>query len=68
MPCLNFFEQVNLYRISCTKLELDKYSKNSSKGRVFKDGLEYHKKLNDLKSNYPLASDRIEKKNCLIIN
>ena len=43
-------------------MELDKYSKNSSKGLVFKDGLEYHKELNDLKNNYPLASDKIEKK------
>ena len=42
------------------KYDLNKYTSNSSKGCVFKVGLEYAKELRELHNDYLLAPDNIE--------
>ena len=46
--------------IDLKEFDLNKYTSNSSKGRVLQVDLEYPKELQELHNDYPLASDNIE--------
>ena len=46
--------------IDLEKLDLNKYTSNSSKGCVLEVDLEYPKELHKLQNDYPLAPDKIE--------
>ena len=39
---------------------MNKYTSNSSKGCTLEVNLEYKKKLQELRNNYPLTQDKIE--------
>ena len=42
------------------EFDLNKYTRNSSKGCVLEVDLEYRKELQELYNDYPLAPDKIE--------
>ena len=44
------------------EFDLNKYSSNSSKGCVSEADLEYPKELHKLHNDYPLASEKIDKR------
>ena len=57
------FLQTNVLKwIDPKEFDLNKYISNSSKRCVPEVDLEYPKKLRELHSDYPLASDKIETK------
>ena len=47
------------------EFDLNKYSKNSSKGCVLKVDLEYPKELHELHNDYPLAPDKTKIKEAM---
>ena len=48
--------------VDAGKVDLNKYTSNSSKGFILKVDLEYPEELRELDNDYPIASDKIETK------
>ena len=45
--------------IDSKEFDLNKYTSNSSKGKVLEGGFDYPKELRELHNDYPLAPDQI---------
>ena len=55
-----FLPTGGLKQIDPKEFNLNKYTSNSSRGRVLEVDLEYPKELQELNNHYPLALDKLE--------
>ena len=55
-----FLPTGGLKQIDPKEFNLNKYTSNSSRGRVLEVDLEYPKELQELSNHYPLALDKLE--------
>ena len=60
MQFLSFFPTSGFKWIDYKEFDLNKYTRNSSKGCVIEVDLEYPKQLRELHNDYALAPDKIE--------
>ena len=62
MQCLKFLPTGGLKWVDPKAFDLNKYTSNSSKGRVLEADIEYLNKLRELHIDYPLAPGKTETK------
>ena len=63
-----FYSESEFNCTDAIEFDLNKYTSNSSKGRVLDVDLEYSKELHELHNDYPLAPDKTETKRKMFLN